>query len=308
MATFKQLASGLWQAQVFRRGVRRSATFDKKGAAVAWAGKIESEIISGTHRSVPDKTFADLLRRYKQDVTPGKRGAQWEAVRIGLLLRDPIAKERLRNLSAVHVTSWRDRRLKTVAPPSVRREWNILSHACNIAVKEWHWLSHNPFKEVRRPKSSKHRERLFSDADLKALDAKATTPMRREVMRVLRFCIETGMRASEACGLREINGSVGHLGKTKNGDARDVPLSAVAIELFRQGWTITPRQLDANFRKMRREAGSHDLHFHDSRHTACTNLSRKLNVLQLQRMLGIRDPRVLAVYYNESAEDIAKHL
>jgi integrase len=308
MATFKQLPSGLWQVQIFRRGVRRSATFDKKGAAVAWAGNAESEIIAGTHRSVPDKTFGDLLRRYKDDITPTKRGARWEAVRITLLLRDPIAKERLRNLSAVHVALWRDRRLKAVAAPSVRREWNILSHACNTAVKEWHWLSQNPFKEVRRPKSARHRERLFTADDLKRLDTVATTPLRQEVMRVLRFCIETGMRAGEACGLIEVTGTVGHLDKTKNGDARDVPLSAAAIELFRQGWTITPRQLDVNFRLMRKDAGLSNLHFHDTRHTACTNLSRKLNVLQLQRVLGIRDPRVLAVYYNESAEDIAKML
>lgn len=42
--------------------------------------------------------------------------------------------------------------------------------------------------------------------------------------------------------------------------------------------------------------------------TAATRLSRKLNTLQLARMLGIKDPRILMVYYNETAEDIARRL
>ena len=47
MATFTRLPSGLWQAQIFRKGIRRSKSFALKGAAIAWAGKVEAEIVDG---------------------------------------------------------------------------------------------------------------------------------------------------------------------------------------------------------------------------------------------------------------------
>ena len=51
-----------------------------------------------------------------------------------------------------------------------------------------------------------------------------------------------------------------------------------------------------------------DLHFHDLRHTAITRLASKLNILELARCVGHKDLRQLQVYFNMSAEDIAKKL
>ena len=71
---------------------------------------------------------------------------------------------------------------------------------------------------------------------------------------------------------------------------------------------LTIRQKDALFRKLCAKAGIEGLHFHDSRHTAITRLAKKLTVLELARMVGHKDLNMLLVYYNESAEEIAKKL
>jgi integrase len=71
---------------------------------------------------------------------------------------------------------------------------------------------------------------------------------------------------------------------------------------------LSSRQLDVLFRKLRDRAGVEGLTFHDSRHAAITALSRKLDVLALARMVGHTDLRQLRVYYNESAEELAKRL
>jgi integrase len=65
---------------------------------------------------------------------------------------------------------------------------------------------------------------------------------------------------------------------------------------------------DALFRRVRDRAGIVGLTFHDSRHTACTRLARKLHVLELARQLGTRDLKTLMVYYNPTAEEIAGRL
>lgn len=312
MATFRKRGDS-WRAEVYRKGIRQSGTFDSKAAAVAWAGRAEAEIMAGSRGEVPNLTFSDLLDRYLRDVSRTKKGHRWESIRIGLIKRDPIAQERLRGLGAPQVAAWRDRRLQAVSAPSVRREWNLLSHACNIAVKEWKWLTHNPFHDVRRPKSARPRFRVASDAEIAALAKQAITPSRQEVYRAFLVGIETGMRASEIISNPPITGRVAYLHDTKNNTSREVPLSERAAELLAEPFTIKAATLDALFRDMRdcaaRELpGIATLHFHDSRHTACTRLSKRLNVLQLAAMLGIKDPRILMVYFNETAEEIAHAL
>lgn len=73
-------------------------------------------------------------------------------------------------------------------------------------------------------------------------------------------------------------------------------------------WGITDAQKDALFRKLVARAAITGLTFHDSRHTACTALSKKLHVLELARQLGMRDLKTLMVYYNESATERAAKL
>ncbi len=102
----------------------------------------------------------------------------------------------------------------------------------------------------------------------------------------------------------------------KNGVRRDVPLSKRALELLAllpdSGeaplFGISTASLDALFRKARQRSCIEGLTFHDSRHAAITRLAKKLNVLDLARMVSHRDLRMLQVYYNESAEDMAAKL
>jgi len=71
---------------------------------------------------------------------------------------------------------------------------------------------------------------------------------------------------------------------------------------------VTKESLDALFRKAKRKALIEDLTFHDTRHEAITRLAKKLNVLELARMVGHRDLKMLMIYYNETAENLAKKL
>ena len=71
---------------------------------------------------------------------------------------------------------------------------------------------------------------------------------------------------------------------------------------------ISTASLDALFRKARERSCIEGLTFHDRRHAAITRLAKKLNVLDLTRIVGHRDLRMLQVYYNESAKDIAAKL
>lgn len=323
MATFRKRGAS-WEVQVCRRGIRQTATFRTKGEAAAWAAKLESEILAGSRGQIPDKPFSALLERYRDEISVTKRGEKWERTRIGLLLRDELAQVRLPALNPTHFAAWRDRRLRAVSPASVLREWNLLSHAASVAVKEWHWLKENPLLEIRKPKSPLPRDRRISDTEIaRLLLALGYTPSSSPDTATARvgaaflFAIETGMRAGEIVSLRWdwIDGSVARLPITKNGFPRAVPLSPEAVRILNQlpklsdaVFALNSGQIDALFRKAKARALVEDLHFHDTRHEAITRLAKRLDVLDLARMVGIRDLRILMVYYNPRAEEIANRL
>lgn len=132
------------------------------------------------------------------------------------------------------------------------------------------------------------------------------------------FAMETAMRAGEIVGLTwdrvDKERRVARLTHTKNGRAREVPLSSEAIRLLEAlpemdpVFGLTNRQIDVLWRKVRDKAQATGLNFHDSRHAAITRLSQKLDVLALARMVGHTDLRQLNTYYNETAEELAKRL
>jgi len=207
MASFRKRGDS-WEVFIAKNGIRKSATFSTKAAAQIWATKTEADIIAGKEGVIPDKTFGDLLERYRDEVTPTKRGKRWEEVRINMYLRDPIAKVNLRQLDSTHFAQWRDRRLKTVGEGSVLREWNILSNACRRARDEWKWLTENPLKAVEKPKKPKARTRIASADDIARMkqcvgyreDLSLKTSTLRTMAAFL-FSTETALRAGELCAL-----------------------------------------------------------------------------------------------------------
>lgn len=308
MPTFRKRGDS-WRVEVFINGIRRSATHKSKAAAQVWAAEQELTIRAGDRGEIPNKTFSDALDRYAETVSVHKKGSKWELVRINLLKRDRIALVRLKDLDATHVSDWRDRRLQDVSGASVNREKNLLSHVCTLAVKEWKWLKVNPFQGVRMPPRGIPRDRIMTDTERVTLGEKATTEIYREVLRIADFAVETGMRASEICNLKTVVGKVAILPDTKNGEKREVPLSDRALAIWNEGsFNMTPKRLDVHWRGLCKAAGIEGLHFHDLRGTAATRLSKTLNLLQLCRMFGWKDPKHAMIYYRETAEDVAKLL
>lgn len=266
------------------------------------------------------------MDHYGKTVSITKRGKEWELKRIKALFDDEIASITLEQLNQTHFVSWRDRRLQVVTAATVIRDWNLISHALNVAVQEWKWLPENPIKGVRKPKEPLHRERRITQDEIDRLllalgydyELKPETVTAR-VGASLLFAIETAMRAGEIASLNwdnvDLENRVARLLMTKNGFPRSVPLSNEAIRLLNQVrmdtesvFNLRTDQIDALFRKAKKRALIEDLHFHDSRAEAITRLSKKVDILTLARISGHRDLRMLQVYYRESMEDIAKRI
>ena len=320
MASIRKIPSGKWQAQVARKGIRKSKSFNTKAEAVDWANR--QEYLATESGGSNNITFGEMLDRYGRDFSSKKRGARWEIIRIEKLKGYPVADIRLSKLTASDFALWRDERLREVSPSSVAREMNLMSDALTKARRERGLISHNPLSDVKRPKAPPPRDRRVSQDEVDRLIEEAGLDLTTQVARsvhAFRFAIETGMRAGEIIGLTrdtvDFDRRVAHLPLTKNGSARDVPLSSVAVELLAELpeeldplFGITSRNLDMLFRRVRDKAKIVDLRFHDSRHEAVTRMAKKLDVLDLARVIGHKDIRMLQVYYNPTVEELAARL
>lgn len=87
MATYRK-RSDAWRAEICKNGVRQSATFNTKAEAVAWATSIENDINGGRLSQLNGtRTLAEVMERYKKEVSPTKAGVRWETVRIDAFIR-----------------------------------------------------------------------------------------------------------------------------------------------------------------------------------------------------------------------------
>lgn len=297
-----------WVCEVCVDRKRRSKSFSTKREAVAWSHDQEQDGILARH------TLQEALDRYIP-IAESHKGWQSELSRLKSL--SVIGHYSLEFLTAAKITDWRDARLKEVAPVSVRREFIVLASVLRLCRDEWGWLRNNPLQAVKKPATSVPRRRGISQEEIDSI-CENLDGMRqgKQVAAMFRLSIETGMRLSELLSLewKDVQVKSVILRDTKNGDPRHVPLSIAARSIIDNRrkidpdkvFTLTPYVASQTFRRGR---GIHKtVHFHDARSEAITRLSKKLDVLQLAKMIGHRDVKSLMFYYAEKPEDIADRL
>jgi len=321
----------VWRAQVRRRGVELSETFRSKADAVAWATAREHEINIGTLTA----STTDAFREYEKRVSSTKAGRRWESIKFMAFIRDfpKLAGMKLGDVTAADFGMWRDERLKTVSAATVLREINLYSHVFTTAHKEWKWISESPLTGMRRPAEPAPRTRRVADEEIAILTEylgySEMEPLKTKSSRVgaaMLFAIETAMRAGEIVGLTwahvHVEKRFSHLPKTKtkNGTARNVPLSPRALAILAQldpmkadfeglVFGLSSDSLSALFAKAKKAVLLDDLHFHDTRREALSRLASIFSVMELAKISGHKDLRILqSVYFEPHAADLADKL
>lgn len=321
MPTYQE-RDGRVRAIIRRKGQpSRSKSFDRKSDAVKWARKVEANLDAGGFIESKD-TVADLLKRYRDEVTVNKRGWKWEQTRLNNIIELPWAQMRAADCSD-NLHFWAQARRKQVSDATVHRELNIISAAFTHARKVWRVkLLANPVSTVLRPPNSKPRDRRVTAAELAALwkhDRGEEHSIRWYIPVMAEFGIETALRLSEMCALEweDVHADANWLfvAKSKNGDSRKVPMSPRAKELLEllprsTAWVFPTNEgsVGAIFRKVCKELGIKDLHFHDTRHEAVSRLAKVYPPLQLSRISGHRSLKSLQVYYNPTIEELVQHM
>lgn len=324
MATVTRRGTG-WYVQVRRKGYpSRFRTFATKREAAAWGVEQEAALrtLDGEAlRKAPTMTVGELLGRYLLSVTPTKRSAESESWRVSKMLKASISGLALADVQPSHVAAYRDWRLETVKPGTVRRELSLLRTAIEVARREWGvGMRDNPVDRVRRPIARDARDRRLGAEEWRRLEAALRLTRNKEVEPFVRLALETALRRGELLALHwrhiDLERRVALIPDTKTGQPRTIPLSPQAIRLLtakeRKGervLNLTPMALRKAWERLCARANVEDLRVHDLRHEALSRFSELgLNTPELATISGHKDVRMLLRYTHVQPTQLADKL
>ena len=327
----------------------QTQTFDNKSIAKQWAQRVETELREGRympHAVAQRHTVKEMLETYRDRVlTPLKpkrirdqgQQLQWWIDRIG--------RYSLADITPAIIGKYRDELLATtfgkikpkkLAPATVVRYLAVLSHAFNVAVKEWEWLPESPMAKVKKPKVANGRVRYLTIDELGRLRTATAVSENRYLAAVLEVAIATGMRYSEIMNLRwrdvllDERGqcSLAVLEETKNGERRGVPLTGSgqsALDALRQAHMKTndgkvnnglllfpsstkkdkPVELRKSWETALKRAKIENFRFHDLSHTTASYLAMEgATGPEIAEVLGHKDLQMVKRYAHLSKAHI----
>lgn len=302
-----------WRAFVLVDGKRYSKTFRLKKEALEWAITQEEDGVLENH------TFKDLIVKYRP-VAEKHLGSKSETSKLNRIQEKvSFIDTPLEYITKAMLSGWRDARINEVGPSTVNREFCVIRAMFNMAVRDLGWLRTNPALTVTLPADPPPRRRGVSQVEIDTItEVLEKTPHGKPVAQMFKLSIETGMRMGEMLSLTwdRVKDKFVILDRTKNGDRREVPLSPVARAIIADRRGIDPEKVfdlttpvaTDRFIKAKKRTPYKDVRFHDARSEAVTRLSKKLDVMQLAKMIGHRDPRSLMFYYAESSDSLADRL
>lgn len=299
-----------WRAEIERNGQRSSKVCDTKREAQAWA--LEQEAAAKRARAGGNKSFGDAVDKYKRDVSSKKDGEAWEVRRLEVM-RDYFGSDAgLLDIDTPQIASWRDERLKTVSASTVVREANLLRNLFNLARREWKWIDHAPFDGVKLPKENAPRHQIWTWQLIKRVLRAPRAGKTAEMQAAFHIALRTGMRLAEvlaAPGNFDAKRRVVTL-KTKTEARAQIPIGRIAARLLaRPAFVVGPNEGSTLFAKLCKELLIEGLTFHDTRGTALTHLSKKVDVLTLAKISRHKDLSLLSnVYYRATADQIAARI
>jgi integrase len=337
MATFSQLPSGKWRAQVRRAGLYRAATFVTKREAKDWASGIESQanhIAAGGFAPIPKAaTVSDLIDKYTETIS--KSYGKTKTATLAMLKRD-LGKVKLVNLNNVVLRDFIDRREDAGAGGvTIAADLSHLSqilkwarHARQLDISERLALDARASLSHRGLNTrSQERNREPTDNELAQLyslwdsNPRQTIPMST----LCRFALATGMRQGEICRLEidDLNQAEKTIiirdrkdPKNKQGNDQVVPLLPDAWVIIKPLLTdrktgflfpYDERSVSAAFTRACKKVKPPiiDLHFHDLRHRATASFFRMgLDIPRVALLTGHKTWTMLRRYTAIKPSDI----
>lgn len=178
MATIRKRGDR-WQVQIRRKGCSPlSKTFVLKRDADLWARNTEAQADRAEFpldkEQYQDLNLTELVCRYRDEITPRKKGYSQETYRLNAFLRHPICQRKVLQVSTSDFAQYRDDRLQVVTPKSLKTELAPIHNMFEVARDEWGIpITENPLDKLRLKYVDQRRERRLKDGELDRIISEA---------------------------------------------------------------------------------------------------------------------------------------
>lgn len=283
-------------------------TADKKLAEKIYH-KVMTEVAEGKWFERPigaDKAVCELLEKYLTEHSARNKAVKTcirdksLSMHLNRYLGDCVVTE----LAARTVSDYKvARRNEGAAPNTVNNELRLLSHAYNLAIREWEWADSNPVSRVSKEKVNNQVERWLTCEEEEKLLAVSPTWLRE----IMVFALNTGLRQSEILDLTwdrvDLFRRTLTILEQKNKGKDTLPLNAQAMEVLKakvrvrsikssnvffnsEGRRIQTRNVLRAFYSAVKKSGIEKFRFHDLRHTFATRLVQSgVDLYKVQKLL-----------------------
>lgn len=287
MANITKLKSGKWRVQIRSHNKYISKSFLKKAHASMWAKEIEYQLDRDQYEDFSDTariSLGELITRYREEITPHKKGRDTEKYKLNFILRHKIAKVKLLSLKAKHIIDFKKDISEGRAPSTINKYIHYIYTVWETAKLNWDIALpyRNPCELVKKEKVKDKIDRILSIEEYQDLLQACTTSNLAFLSDIVEFAYITAMRFGEITKLKTSNinfeKSTALLIDTKNGETRLVPLTRRALEICKK-FRFREKLFDINRDKFRHyfeqacfRAKVKNFRFHDLRACAITNL------------------------------------
>jgi integrase len=323
-----------WAVEFWKGGIqhRESARTKSEHEAIAHLRKRVEELARGTYVGAPGErvTVADLLKLVTADyATAGNRSGRTLKYRVAALA-SKLGHLRATKVSPSVVEAYKAKRLSEgKAKATINRELACLRRAYRLAERSHAPLvSANSVPSIELYREDNVRQALLDYRDYVALLAHLPAPLDDAVA----FAYLTGWRRAEVLGLtwREVDRAHGRItpppARSKNGESRELPLSAALSALMEKRWHARlvsgpsgpwvcervfhrdgepVRDFRSAWWKAVQAIGKPGLLFHDLRRAALTSLVQSgVGEQVAMRISGHRTPSVFRRYRIVSTDEV----
>ena len=338
-----------FRVRMMAQGIRYDETFHSLQDARAFRDRKRSDITldpaaqlvhaARLARQSANLTLGELLKRYQAEVTPTKKGARAERLRINKLLRFPIAQLPARLVGREALLQFMKSPEEDWNGNNLRKYLMILSALFNVAIKRWGMALTNPVPSIEMPSNGPSRKRRLEDQEHEYLTASLRKSRSPYMAPLVQVAIETACRRGELLRLDwkdvDLKGRTATLRDTKNGEDRTIPLSSVAIKLLselpgthtglvfplreervRCAFDMGKKRAQRQYIKDCQQSGQppcpgflDNFRFHDLRHEATSRLFEKgLDIMEASSITGHKTLAMLKNYTHLRAQRLAQKL
>jgi len=338
MGLYRRPDSPIWwmsftaNAKLYRKS---TGTSERKLAEKIFS-KVQTYIIEGKWFEFDEArqhTFDEMMERYVKEYSSIHKANSTHRKDLGLLkhLRPSFSGLALNQITPRIISDYKTKRLTDGASPaSVRNELRLLSHAFNIAMKQWEWVKDNPvgkvnFKELK----ARSIDRWLTDEEEKRLLDVSEGRLSGQLKDIIILALNTGMSQEEILKLKwnciDLFRRVLTTMREKTKRTRTIPVNNTTMELLKRRMKIRPfndsnfvffnnagNMIDAGklksvFIKTVKVAAIENFRFHDLRHTFATRLVQEgVDLYKVAKLLGHKDistTQRYAHHYPESLRD-----